>query len=64
MNSSPSQARDAVILQLRRIGIADADDAMVARAMELQAAGAEQLARLHRDFDKSVEPTHIFSVPR
>ncbi len=64
MTPAPTQSREAMIELLRRFGIANADDAIVTRALELQAVGAEQLRRLHRDFDKSVEATHIFSVPR
>jgi hypothetical protein len=56
-------SKEAVAEILRRFGVAHADEALIARASELHVAGAEQLARLPRDFDKGVEPAHVFSVP-
>jgi hypothetical protein len=56
-------SRETIVDLLRRLGLAQPDDALVVRAMDLNRAGAEQLARLPHDFSKDVEPAHVFSVP-
>jgi hypothetical protein len=48
---------------MRRHGLLHIDDALIKRAHDLHVKSADALARLPRDFAKSVEPTHIFTVP-
>jgi hypothetical protein len=62
--SAPAMiSKDALAEILRRFGVAHSDDALIGRAQELYAAAAEQMGRLPADFDKSLEPLHIFKVP-
>ena len=55
---------DALAEIFRRFGVAHSDDALIGRAQELYAAAAEQVGRLPGDFDKCLEPLHVFRVPR
>jgi hypothetical protein len=64
MSAPGTISKDAVAEILRRFGVAHSDDALIARAQELYAALAEQMGRLPAEFDKAVEPLHIFRVPR
>lgn len=56
-------SRDQVAALIRGFGINNADDALIARAHELNTALMEQLARLPDDVGKDVEPAHVFAVP-
>jgi hypothetical protein len=56
-------SREAILDILRRLEVAHADEALANRALELHLASAEQMARLARSFDKSIEPAHVFAVP-
>ena len=63
--SAPAMiSKDALAEMLRRFGVVHADDALIGRAQELYAAAAEQMGRLPAEFDKSLEPLHMFRVPR
>jgi len=55
--------RDEIAALVRRLGIENADDALLARALELNSALMGQLARLPKNVGKDVEPAHVFSVP-
>jgi hypothetical protein len=57
-------SKDALAEILRRFGVAHSDDALIGRMQELYTAAAGQVDRLPADFDKSLEPLHIFRVPR
>ena len=63
MDRAPSVSRDEMIAMLRNFGIHDADDGLIARAMELSTATREHLARLPRGLSKDLEPAHVFSLP-
>jgi hypothetical protein len=63
--SAPAMiSKDALAEILRRFGVAHSDDALIGRAQALYAAAAEQMERMPAEFDKSLEPLHIFRVPR
>jgi hypothetical protein len=64
MSANAMISKEALAQILRRFGIAHSDDALIERAQELYAAAAEQIGRLPTEFDKSLEPSHIFRVPR
>ncbi|HEX3996060.1 MAG TPA: hypothetical protein VHX39_33230 [Acetobacteraceae bacterium] len=63
MASTPTLSREAMADIMRRHGLLHIDDALIKRAHDLHVKSADALARLPRDFAKSVEPTHIFTVP-
>ena len=63
--SAPAMiSKEALAEILRRFGVAHSDDALIGRAQELYEAAAEQMERLPAEFDKSLEPLHVFRVPR
>ena len=62
--SAPAMiSKEALAEILRRFGSAHSDDALIGRAQELYAATADQMGRLPAEFDKSLEPLHMFRVP-
>ena len=64
MSAHAMISKEALAEILRRCGVANSDDALIGRAQELYAAAAEQMGRLPAEFDKSLEPLHVFRVPR
>ena len=63
MDEPRTITRDEIAALVRRLGIENADDALLARALELNSALMGQLARLPSNVGKDVEPAHVFSVP-
>ena len=63
MDEPRTITRDEIAALVRRLGIENADDAFLSRALELNMALMGQLARLPNDVGKDVEPAHVFSVP-